>query len=267
MSFTTGPVFTNAGRTLHARALAGATLKFTKMQLGDGSRGSTAIADLKALVSPVASVGVSGLRYSGNFAVISGMFSNADLHTGFNWNEIGLFAADPDAPDDRSRDILYCYQDAAGNPDYIPASDSELITKRISIAAITSNATNVTATFAQETTAGDIFFDNTDTDLEANDMQTAIKELAAQKAKSWAVVIPTAGWSTSGDMKMTVVPVSGMSESYNPTYGLTPGGNYATETEEEIFALIKGLVTADGSVTLYASEVPSASITLTLREV
>lgn len=180
MSFTTGPVFTSAGKALHARALAGATLKFTKMQLGDGSRGSTAIADLKALVSPVASVGISGLRYSGNFAVISGMFSNADLSTGFNWNEIGLFAADPDAPDDRSRDILYCYQDAAGNPDYIPASDSELITKRISIAAITDNAANVTATFSAAMGAADITYDDTVANLGAANVQAALEALAGK---------------------------------------------------------------------------------------
>ena len=180
MSFTSGPVFTNAGKALHARAIAGATLKFTKMQLGDGSRGSTSIANLKALVSPVASVGISGLRYSGNFAVISGMFSNADLHTGFNWNEIGLFAADPDAPDDRSRDILYCYQDAAGNPDYIPASDSELITKRISIAAITDNAPNVTATFSAIMGAEDVLFDDTMAHLGAANVQAALEALAGK---------------------------------------------------------------------------------------
>lgn len=180
MSFTSGPVFTNAGRALHARALAGATLKFTRMQLGDGSRGSTAIADLNALVSPVASVDISGLRYSGNFAMISGMFSNADLHTGFNWNEIGLFAADPDAPDDRSRDILYCYQDAAGNPDYIPASDSELITKRISIAAITDNAANVTATFSAAMGAADIIYDDSISHLGAGNVQAALEVLAGK---------------------------------------------------------------------------------------
>jgi hypothetical protein len=180
MSFTSGPVFTNAGKALHAMAIAGAPLKFTKMQLGDGSRGSTSIANLKALVSPVASVGISGLRYSGNFAVISGMFSNADLHTGFNWNEIGLFAADPDAPDDRSRDILYCYQDAAGNPDYIPASDSELITKRLSIAAITDNAPNVTATFSAIMGAEDVLFDDTVTHLGAVNVQAALEALAGK---------------------------------------------------------------------------------------
>lgn len=180
MSFTSGPVFTSAGKALHARALAGATLKFTKMQLGDGRRGSTAITDLKALISPVASVGISSLRYNGNFALISGVFSNADLRTGFYWNEIGLFAADPDAPDDRSRDILYCYQDAADNADYIPASDNELITKRISVAAITDNAVNVTATFSAVIGAEDVLYDDTASRLGAANVQEALEALAGK---------------------------------------------------------------------------------------
>jgi hypothetical protein len=143
------------------------------------------------LVSPIASVGISGLRYSGNFAVISGMFSNADLHTGFNWNEIGLFAADPDAPDDRSRDILYCYQDAAGNPDYIPASDSELITKRISIAAITDNAANVTATFSATMGAADITYDDTISHLGAANVQAALEALAGKSDIAISATEPT----------------------------------------------------------------------------
>lgn len=178
MSFTNGPVFTNAGKALHARAIAGAALKFTKMQLGDGSRGSTNIADLKALVSPVASVGLSGLRYNGNFTVVSGVFSNAELGNGFYWNEIGLFAADPDAPNDRSKDILYCYQDAAGFPDYIPASDSELITKRINIAVITDNATHVSATFSQIVEAAAVSYDDSRTNYGANNVQEVLEILA-----------------------------------------------------------------------------------------
>ena len=181
MSFIKGPVFTNAGKALHARAVAGATLKFTKLQLGDGNRGSTPITGLEALVSPVASVGISSLRYSGNFAVVSGTFTNADLSAGFNWNEIGLFAADPDAPDDRSRDILYCYQDAAGKPDYIPASDSELITKRINIAVITDNVADVTATFsAAFDTAANVAYDDTKTKFGADNVQVALEILATK---------------------------------------------------------------------------------------
>lgn len=191
MSFITGPVFTNAGKALHAKALAGATLKFTKMQLGDGRRGSTAIADLKALVSPVASVGISSLRYNGNFAVISGVFSNADLSIGFYWNEIGLFAADPDAPDDRSRDILYCYQDAGDNADYIPASDNELITKRISVAAITDNAANVTATFSAVIGAEDVLYNDTRANLGAENVQEALDALASKSDIAIGDTAPT----------------------------------------------------------------------------
>lgn len=177
MSFTKGPVFTAAGRALHARALTGATITFTKMEMGDGSRGSASIENLTALVHTVASVSISSLRHSGNFAVVSGYFSNADLTEGFDWNEIGLFAADPDNPDDRTKDILYCYQDANGNADNIPASDSELITKRVSIAAIVSNAANVTAVFGPVVKAADVSFDNTTTGMAAEDVQAAIEEL------------------------------------------------------------------------------------------
>lgn len=180
MSFSSGPIFTSAGRELHARAIAGAPLTFTRMEMGDGSRGSAPIESLTALVHSVASVNISGLRHSGNYATIVGMFTNSDLTVGFNWNEIGLFAADPDHPNDRSQDILYCYQDAAGNPDYIPASNSELITKRISIAAIVSNAATVTATFSTVTEAADVAFDNSGTSLAATDIQAAIIELSQQ---------------------------------------------------------------------------------------
>ena len=177
MSFVNGPVFTRAGKALHARAVAGATLTFTKMQLGDGDRGSAAIENLTELISPVVSVGISNLRHSGNFASVSCIFSNADLSAGFNWSEIGLFAADPDDPDDRSKDILYCYQDAAENPDYIPASDSALITKRISIAAITDNAANVSAVIGETEKAEDVTFNNEGTELESENVQAAIEEL------------------------------------------------------------------------------------------
>lgn len=178
MSFSSGPIFTSAGRELHARAIAGAPLTFTRMEMGDGSRGSAPIENLTALVHSIASVNISSIRHSGNFATIVGVFTNAVLAVGFNWNEIGLFAADPDYPNDRNRDILYCYQDAAGNPDYIPASNSELITKRISIAAIVSNASNVSATLSPVASAADVSFDNTGTGLAAEDVQAALVELA-----------------------------------------------------------------------------------------
>lgn len=84
---------------------------------------------------------------------------------------------------------------------------------------------------------------------------------------SFEMVVPTSGWTNYETMKMRTVSVSGVTEDFNPIYGLKTAGNYATETEEEMFSLIKGLVTGTNTVTLYASEVPTASITLTLKGV
>lgn len=85
--------------------------------------------------------------------------------------------------------------------------------------------------------------------------------------KSFEVTVPTSGWTTSGTMKTRTISVSGITANSNPIYGLKPSGDYITETEEEMFSLIKGLVTGSNTITLYASEVPTTSIKLTLLEV
>lgn len=81
------------------------------------------------------------------------------------------------------------------------------------------------------------------------------------------IVVPTTGWTTYETMQMNTISALGITEDFDPIYGLKPVGQYATETEEEMFSLIKGLVTDTNAVTLYASEVPTTSITLTLKGV
>lgn len=262
MSFSSGPVFTSAGRALHARAIGGAALTFTKMEMGDGSRGSASIDSLTALVHTVASVGISSLQHSGDFATIIGMFSNEDLDTGFDWNEIGLFAADPDHPNDRARDILYCYQDAAGNPDYIPASGSELITKRISIAAIVSNATNVTATFGAATAAADVGFDNEGTDLAATNVQEAIKELHTGKAD-----LDASGKVPSAQLpSMNYIPNSAKGAA-NGVATLGADGKVPSGQLRSVSSLATATLTASGWALgadgRYSQSVPVANVTTT----
>lgn len=180
MGFVTGPVFTAAGRALQARAIAGDDLNFTKMQLGDGQLGSQSIENLTALINSVATVGIIGMSRSGNYAKITSLFSNAELSTGFYWREIGLFAADPDHPNDRAYDILYCYQNAGASADYIPAGGSGLITKRVNVVAIVSNATSVTATITPVTEAEDILFTPAG-GISATNVQDALEELDSDK--------------------------------------------------------------------------------------
>lgn len=86
-------------------------------------------------------------------------------------------------------------------------------------------------------------------------------------SKYWLVSVETTGWTLSNNMYVKTINVSEMKANYNPTYGLKPAGNYATEGEEEAFAAIKGLVTASGNITLYATEAPTTQITLSLKGV
>ena len=149
MSFT-APRFTDEGKMLQAKAQAGTELKFTKMQLGDGELGSQAIAAMTGLVNPLITVGISSVKAGNNYATVKSNFSNSGLTTGFFWREIGVFAENPEKPNDRNSDILYCYANAGSLAEYIPAAGSEIVEKVISIPCIIGDAENVSAEVASE---------------------------------------------------------------------------------------------------------------------
>lgn len=144
MSFQS-PVFTSAGKTLQMRALGGETLTFTSIKLGDGQITSQSIAALTGLINTIASVPITKSSRTDKYFSVSGSFTNQAVTTGFYWREIGLFAADPDYPDDRTKDILYCYQNAYNLAEYIAAGGSEIIEKVIRLNVVVGNATTVTA--------------------------------------------------------------------------------------------------------------------------
>lgn len=149
MSFT-APRFTDEGKALQAKAQAGTALKFTKMQLGDGELGSQAIAAMTKLINPLITLDISSIKAGNNYAAIKSNFSNSGLSTGFYWREIGVFAADPEKPNDRNSDILYCYANAGSLAEYIPAAGSEIIEKVISVPCIIGDAENVSASVKSE---------------------------------------------------------------------------------------------------------------------
>lgn len=149
MSFA-APRFTNAGKQLQASALAGETIEFTQIKMGDGALGSGAIAELSDLISTQAAVGLTSIQLSDNSATVKGTFSNIGLSSGFYWREVGLFAADPANPDDRSKDILYCYQNAGDLAEYIPSASSSQVEKVIAISAVVGDVENITAIVASQ---------------------------------------------------------------------------------------------------------------------
>lgn len=144
MSFS-APVFTNAGKALQMRSLAGETLTFTSIRLGDGQLTSQSVAELTSLMNTIVSVPITSAKRTDKYYFIKGSFTNQALSAGFYWREIGVYAVDPDHPDDRSKDILYCYQNAYNLAEYIASSGSEIIEKVIKINVFVGNAEQVSA--------------------------------------------------------------------------------------------------------------------------
>lgn len=133
---------TNAGQALQTKVLAGETLTFTRIALGDGQLNGQPIAPLTALISQKATVEVDSVRVvNTSTAQVAGFFSNADVSTGFWWRETGVFAQDPDAGE-----ILYGYTNAGDAGDYIPTVEDTRIEKYIycSIAVANADTVNIT---------------------------------------------------------------------------------------------------------------------------
>lgn len=151
MSFT-APKFTNAGKALLSRALSGdCAVKFTSLALGSGELSSQAIAAMTGLIAEQKRVGLEVYqRIDAETVNVRGTFNNSELAAGFHWREVGLFAQNPDDPDNRAADILYCYQNAGDLAEYIPSVDSEVMEKTISLTTKISDAAEVTAILLSE---------------------------------------------------------------------------------------------------------------------
>ena len=139
---------TNAGQALQTKVLAGATLTFTRIALGDGQLNGQPIAPLTALISQKATVEVDSVRVvNTTTAQAAGFFSNADISTGFWWRETGVFAQDPDVGE-----ILYGYTNAGDAGDYIPTVADTRIEKYIYCSIAVASATTVDITIPSSDT-------------------------------------------------------------------------------------------------------------------
>lgn len=139
---------TNAGQALQTKVLAGETLTFTRIALGDGQLNGQPISPLTALISQKATVEVDSVRVvNTTTAQAAGFFSNKDISTGFWWRETGLFAQDPDVGE-----ILYGYTNAGDAGDYIPTVEDNRIEKYIFTSISVANATTVNITIPSSDT-------------------------------------------------------------------------------------------------------------------
>lgn len=137
-----GLKLTDAGKALYYENLAGKKLTFTQIKMGDGQI-TGPISTMTDLVHTVVSISAAVTATGAQYATVSGQFSNAGLTSGFYWREIGITVADPDNPDDRSKDILYAAQNAYDTADFIPAAAVETVEKSVRIPIIVGDAEQI----------------------------------------------------------------------------------------------------------------------------
>ena len=95
------PKLTDAGKNLYYRNMAGEGIKFTTIQLGNGTI-SGPISAMTALVSAVVTIDAAVKNNAEQYADVSGHFSNAELEEGFYLSLIHIWPRRPGGSVSRS---------------------------------------------------------------------------------------------------------------------------------------------------------------------
>lgn len=109
-----GFILTEKGRELLAKGLAGETITFTKMAIGDGTS-LTSERERTALVNQITTLPILNINVKRNGTCeINALLTNKSVTTGFYIKELGIFAHGND-----NVEILYAYNISA-SPDFVP---------------------------------------------------------------------------------------------------------------------------------------------------
>ena len=160
-------ILTDGGRSLIAKALQGKKLVFTRAVAGDGIvEGYEAIPNwqidreaylafmnkitaMTDIVHPIREMEIRGIFTPPQIgtATIKTILTNAGYDLGFFFNEIGLFAKDPDTDDE----VLYGYCSAGNKGDFMPGQgNSNAVKYYFDLVVTIGQAENVTAIFSED---------------------------------------------------------------------------------------------------------------------
>ena len=136
-----GFILTEKGRELLAKGLAGETITFTKMAIGDGTT-ATSEREMTALVNQITTLPLLNVDTKGNGTCeINALLTNKSVPTGFYIRELGIFAHGND-----NVEILYAYNTSA-NADYLPPfSANNVVEIEYIDTIIVDQVENITAT-------------------------------------------------------------------------------------------------------------------------
>lgn len=135
------PQLTGAGKNILMRALAGETINFTKIQLGNGPAQTPATA--AALENPLLTVQISDINIGDEYVTLVALFSNSSITNGFHITEAGFFVEDPD---DSSNELLYAIgSEDESSADFVPSNANRILEMRYDALIFIGDAENVTA--------------------------------------------------------------------------------------------------------------------------
>ena len=134
---------TSKGAALLAKTPAGDAVPVSRWQFGTGALTTGESLDRAALVMPIDELPISSVENRGNQATVLGQFTNVG-RPAFHWEELGLFATDPD-----EGEILMCYGNAYGAGEAIQAGSEQLREFVFGTVLLFSGAAYVTAVVDQ----------------------------------------------------------------------------------------------------------------------
>ena len=138
MSFP-APKFTDAGKQIQLKAIAGTKLKITKMEIGSGSSKNVDITKLTGLVKTEHTFSIVSQEKRDKIVEIIATFNNEEIKTPFEFREIGVFAQDPDT----NQEVLYCYSNCGDVAEKIESTTVSFIEKTIRVPINVGDASNI----------------------------------------------------------------------------------------------------------------------------
>lgn len=136
------PTLTNNGIALMVKAFCGEEIQFSKLKIGSGRAEGIDIKTLNDLINPIKNINISRIDRNDNNVILVGTgYNNSEVETDITWNEVGVYANDPD-----DGEILFAYINTEDALEIIKSNQSGVsIENNLSVMLLISSDVNVSA--------------------------------------------------------------------------------------------------------------------------
>lgn len=136
---------TNAGLNILLRALAGARIVFTRVQIGNGEAQTSATAE--ALSNPLLELPIQAIEVSVANVTLQTKFNNNTVEAGFRHTETGIWVQ---SQDDDTQEVLYAYgTQPEATADYISASGDNILETQMDFLVFVGESQNISAIISE----------------------------------------------------------------------------------------------------------------------